>query len=183
MKKYAVFILAAIVCISLGACGNRHEVSAAPVRMIQEDQIPPEAQTGDKNYLDHLSHSGNDDFTRNFTCSSDDGNQLLVYVQNNGDKPVLVNITWEKEKSKKEYPATSVEANGGDSFQIFSYEEDCGIDGNWTVNITSESGDDIDINVTARQYATKHEYTLDELNCTIKDENGNVVYEGAFGQE
>lgn len=139
-----------------------------------------ESQTGDINHIDNISHSGSDDFTNTFTCNASDGDQLAVYITNQGENPVIVNITWKKSSNKEAYSAITVPANGGETLQTFAKEEGSGVDGTWTVNVTPERTSSMNITVTARQYPTQHSYSLDELNCTVFDAEGHELYDGPF---
>lgn len=122
----------------------------APIVTVYEGDLPA-LMSGDVIHINNVHHSGSDDFTDTFSCKASDGNRLNIFVQNNGNNSVIVNITWKKFLSKEEYPAVTVNS-GKNMVQTYSYDNNKGIDGNWTVNVTTASGGSMDINVAARQY-------------------------------
>lgn len=149
MKKLTGLIIAAVMAFALSSCGRQLQ---APLRELHENAILEETQASAVSHINQISHSGNDDFTKMFECKPSDGNQLDVYIQNHGTDPVLANITWENQQNKEEYPAITIQPNGGELVQTFSYDEGSGIDGEWTVNVAPEVISDMNITVTARQY-------------------------------
>lgn len=118
---------------------------------------PPEAE-GDAALYDGRQHlqehySGSGDYNASFTCDPADGNRLNVWVSNTGETSLYVNIEWTTLFGVivKKYPARTL-APGEQNTSNFYYENDTGIDGTWNVNVTTQLGGAIDIDVAARQY-------------------------------
>lgn len=124
---------------------------APMVTIYNGDSNIPVPLSGDVTHISNVHHTGNDDFTDTFTCTASDGNRLNIFVRNNGQGTVIVNITWKKFLSQEHYPAINVDP-GDHTIQTYSYDNNKGIDGTWTVNVTRADGKEMDINVAARQY-------------------------------
>lgn len=94
------------------------------------------------------------DYNASFSCDKDDGNRLNVWVQNNGDNPVYLNVKWSKFFGliSNEYESVKIEGDGGSHTITFYYEDGSGIGGNWDINVTTKVGNELNINVSARQY-------------------------------
>ena len=97
--------------------------------------------------------STTNDYNKSFSCNSGDGNRLNIWVKNNGDDTVVLNVDWSRFFGIINEQYDAVEIAAGDQYTMtFYYEDGRGISGNWDVNVTTLSGGTIDITVSARQY-------------------------------
>lgn len=96
-------------------------------------------------------YSGKGDYDNAFSCDPNDGNRLNIWVRNNGDVTVIVNISFSKPSASEDYPAIYL-APGDQITKKYSYDDNRGIDGDWSINVTTELGGTMDISVSARQY-------------------------------
>ena len=93
------------------------------------------------------------DYNESFSCKPGDGNRLNIWVRNNGEDTVVLNVDWSKFFGMVDEQYEGVEIAAGDQYTMtFYYKDGSGIDGNWDVNVTTLSGGTLDITVSARQY-------------------------------
>lgn len=138
-----------------------------------DDEVPVRLEDGGepgispfagKRLINNEHYTGSGDYEKSFQCDADDGNRLNIFVSNNvsaaemaGDR-VIVNISWKKFLNSEDYPAKYLYGVGSGSSKpssytdTFSYESNKGIDGTWTILVTTELGTPLDITVSARQY-------------------------------
>lgn len=97
--------------------------------------------------------SSTDDYNESFSCDPKDGNRLNIWVKNNGEDTIVLNVDYSKFFGIVNEQYSAVEILGGHAHTMtFSYKDDKGIDGNWDVNVTTLAGGTLDITVSARQY-------------------------------
>lgn len=120
-----------------------------PIRLDDPVNLPP-ISFYDVTHLPGEQHTGSE-YKDSFTCTPEDGNRLNIFVRNDGASTVYLNITWKDGNMEKAYPAVEIPA-GKQNTQTFSYEDNAGINGRWTVEVTTKSGHSLNVWVSARQY-------------------------------
>ena len=152
-KWFALLAVCMAAALSVSACAAdpsaasaSPSASLAPVEAETPVELPP-ISLYDAYHIPGIQHSGSD-YSDSFTCHPEDGNRLNIFVRNDGVGAVVVNITWEDNGMVKEYPAFEIPV-GGQHTKTYLYEDGAGINGLWTVEVTTTSGHPLNIWVSA----------------------------------
>ena len=155
-KWFALLAVCMAAALPVSACAAdpsaasaSPSASLAPVEAETPVELPP-ISLYDAYHIPGIQHSGSD-YSDSFTCHPEDGNRLNIFVRNDGVGAVVVNITWEDNGMVKEYPAFEIPV-GGQHTKTYLYEDGAGINGLWTVEVTTTSGHPLNIWVSACQY-------------------------------
>ena len=127
------------------------DVPDAPIQITtiwneEDDPITP-FSSEDILPIDNVNYKGKRAYVNSFTCKKAYGNALNIWLKNTGDAPVIVNITWKSGWKEVKYDAVTLKK--GERIRNVYTDN---VSGTWEINIPSESGGVVDINVTARQY-------------------------------
>lgn len=123
----------------------------APIMYVTDEEVPIPLTARGQTHIEPTEYTSDEDYNEEFTCDPDDGNCLNIWVRNNGDEPVYVNISWEGDGISEDYKAVEL-GPGEQRTKVFSYDSGKGIDGTWSINVTPKYGGEISIEVSARQY-------------------------------
>ncbi|HIY22520.1 MAG TPA: hypothetical protein H9841_11550 [Candidatus Flavonifractor merdigallinarum] len=157
IKRLSALLLAVCMAASLSvsACTGKvtdsigSSTGRVPIVAATPVDLPP-VSLYDAYHIPGTQHTGSA-YSDSFTCDPEDGNRLNIFVRNDGASAVIVNVTWEDKGMVKEFPAYEIAA-GKNKTQTYLYEDGAGLNGRWTVEVTTRSGHPLNIWVSARQY-------------------------------
>lgn len=146
MKKGLTMLLALVMMFSLASISFATTVPAASVEVSPNEE--GEVTILDVIYID-AGHTGATAFDESFTVSPSGGENLNIYVNNNGSSSVQFLV--ERTDNGQNFGAVTV-GSSSQRTRTFTMEDGGGMQGTWRVYVYTTDGSNMDIDVRARQY-------------------------------
>ncbi|MGG6309681.1 hypothetical protein [Paenibacillus macerans] len=98
--------------------------------------------------INNVTHTGNTAYTGEFSTDPGNGKNLNVWVKNNSNVTVYLTI----KRNGTEFVSDIAIAAGGQRTQTFVEQVASGLSGDWEVYVYNKTGDQYNLNVSARQF-------------------------------